>query len=98
MIRLRPFFELFILSGFGAAIAVAIDFVVSGNGSLLSGLATLLDMYLAQYLPGQTTVKIAALVLILFGACSTFYFRPLSAKGAFAGGFAILAVLAIFVP
>ncbi len=98
MLKIRPFTELFLLSGVGAAIAVAVDFLVSADGSLLHNLAGVIDIWVVRFTPEWAAMRIAIAALVITGASSVFYFKPLSRKGAFASGFGTVAALAIFLP
>ncbi len=100
MIRIKPFQELFLLAGIGGALAAAIDFSVSGKGSLIATVASLggSAFSLVSASPPLITILLAGVAAGLFGAASILYFRPLSGKGAFTCGFGAVGALAIFFP
>jgi len=98
MLKIRPFLELFLIAAIGASGAVIVDFTLSTDGSLLHSAAGYIDAAAAFVAAPQIPFRAVAAVLVLLGACSVFYLRPLSRKGAFACGFAAIATLAIFTP
>lgn len=94
----HPFFEILIIAAMGAAVAVSIDFAISMDGSLVHGATGYLDDVANQLSSIPISFHFVSASLVLFGALSVYYLRPLTRKGAFACGFAAIAMLAIFVP
>ena len=86
------------IAAIGAAIAVAVDFAISMDGSLVHGATGYLDAVASQLSSISISFHFVSASLVLFGALSVFYLRPLTRKGAFACGFAAIAMLSIFVP
>jgi hypothetical protein len=98
MLKIRSILELLIAAALGGGGAVSVDFILSMDGSLLHGFSALIDSATAYFMKPPLPLHFAAAALIAFSAVSIFYFRPLSRKGAFASGFAAIAILAIFIP
>ena len=87
-----------LIAAIGAAIAVAADFAIAMDGSLVHGVAGYLDAATGRISPIPISFHFVSAGLVFLGALSVYYLRPLTRKGAFACGFAAIAMLAIFVP
>ena len=96
-IKNRPTFQLLGASAAGAALALFIDLIISIHGSVMHGVSVLLRADPGGSLLGVTQA-ILGFILIIVGAASIFYFKPLNRKAAFACGFAAIAILALFIP
>lgn len=86
---------LLVTSIFGAASALAIDRIAARGDAALSQVAGFLTGFFGQ--PETIALLVAGVALTLLGAVGYAYFKPLSLKGAFSGGFIMVAVLAIFI-
>lgn len=86
------------MAAFGAVIAAFIDLRVSAHGSVWRHLNGAVGFFLPIEFGGIWPNLVVALIIGLLGALSTLYFRPLSRKGGFACGFAVIGALSIFLP
>ena len=94
----KPIVEIFGWAGVGAGLAIAIDYAVSRDASLLFSVTQYVDRLLSAAGPYTLSLRLAFFILLGIGASSIFYFRPLSRKGAFGGGFGAIGALAILLP
>lgn len=86
---------LLIMSILGAACAIAVDQIASGNEAAVRRLGGWLADATGQ--PERAALLVAGFAFGGLGAVGFAYFKPLSLKGAFGGGFVMVAVAAIFI-
>ena len=90
--------ELFIVAALGAGSAILIDTAAAVDRPLVYSFASLFEKAASvATLPPVVFYAIAS-ALVFGGAFSIFNFRPLNRRGAFACGFASIAIIAIFLP
>ena len=93
-----PKMELHLAALLGALSASFVDTTLERDQAVSRFIFNCLDWLMVSVFNLNAMLGTGTLVLLLIGACSVFYFRPLNIRGAFAGGFAAIAVLSIFAP
>ena len=97
MTKLRPVTEIFALAAIGASLALLVDFLISKDASLVTSLSQHVDLVAVKFDVSPIPIEVIAGALVILGALSVHYLRPLTRKGALAAGFTAIAIISIFV-
>lgn len=96
-IRVHSILEMFGFACLGAGVATGLNFLLAAEESLLIVLSDLLASL--RLLPvAAAVVPLTEAALVVLGGASILYFRPLTTKGAFVCGIAVIGVIAILFP